>query len=74
MFALTCPVCGAEQALAARRLLVRVEDGPVVAGELLFTCLSCGHTVALPLDVAQVAALVGAGVTHLSLSAPVVES
>lgn len=74
MISLTCPACGAEQTLTARRLLVRVADGPVVTGELLFTCLSCGQTAALPLDASQVATLVGAGVTHLSLSAPVVES
>lgn len=74
MFSLTCPVCGAEQSLAARRLLVRVDDAPAASGELLFACLSCDHTAALPLDVAQVAVLVSAGVTHVSLSAPVVES
>lgn len=73
MFSLTCPVCGAEQSLAARRLLVRVADGLSTDGELLFSCLACGQTPALPLDVAQVATLVRAGVTHLSLSAPVVE-
>jgi len=74
MFLLTCPDCGAEQSLAARRLLLRVDDAPLASGELLFTCLSCDRTAALPRDVSQVAVLVSTGVTHLSLSAPVVES
>lgn len=69
-FTLTCPECGAEVSLSARRLLVRVDEGTTSSGELLWTCLSCDATVATGLDAAAVAVLVMGGVTHLSLSTP----
>ena len=73
MFTLTCPACRAEVTLPARRLLVRVDAGHTTSGEVLFTCLSCHESVALTLDASALAALVMAGVTHLSLSVPAVE-
>ena len=72
-FTVVCPGCRAELALAARRLLVRVDADRSTSGEVLFTCLGCDQTVTLRVDPAGVAALVTAGVTFLSLSAPVVE-
>ena len=72
-FTVICTSCRAELALTARRLLVRVDADRSTSGEVLFTCLGCDQTVALRLDQAGVAALVTAGVTFLSLSAPVVE-
>ena len=73
MFSLTCPQCRSEVSLPARRLLVRVDEGSATSGELLFTCIGCQHTSTVHLDPAAVAAVVRAGVTHLSLSEPVVE-
>jgi len=73
MFSFTCPQCRAELSMPARRLLVRVDAGRTTTGELLFTCLACHRTSALPLDAAAAAAVVVAGVTFLSLSEPVVE-
>ena len=72
-FTIICPECRAEVTLSARRLLVRVDAERATSGEVLFTCLSCQATAAVPLNAAGVAALVTAGVTFLSLSAPVVE-
>ena len=72
-FTVICPSCRAELTLTARRLLVRVDADRTTSGEVLFTCLTCHQTAALELDQAGVAALVTAGVTFLSLSAPVVE-
>lgn len=69
-FSLECPDCGATLELAPRRLLVRVDAGSARSGELLFTCLACSQTVIVPVDPAGVAALVGGGVTFLSLSEP----
>ena len=65
-FTFTCPECEAEVSLSARRLTVRIDEGTATAGEVLFTCLSC-H-----MDASAVALLVLGGVTHLSLTAPVV--
>lgn len=73
MFAFTCPQCRADVSMPARRLLVRVDADTSAGGELLFTCLACHQTSTLPLDVNAAAAVVMAGVTHLSLSEPVVE-
>ena len=73
MFTLICPDCRAEVTLPARRLLVRMDADPTAAGELLFTCLGCHRSVVLPLDAGAVAAVLTAGVTHLTLSAPRVE-
>lgn len=73
MFTLTCPECRAEVSLPARRLLVRVDAGRATAGELLFTCLGCQATPAVPLAVDTVASLTLSGVTFVSLSEPVVE-
>ena len=72
-YTLTCPECQAEVSLSARRLLVRVDEGTATSGEALFTCLSCHTTVAVELDAPGVAVLVMGGVTHLSLSVPLVE-
>jgi hypothetical protein len=72
-FTLSCPHCGAENTLTARRLLVRVDAGSATSGEVLFTCLICRATGTVTLDVRGVAALLRAGVTHLSLSEPRVE-
>lgn len=72
-YTLTCPECHAEVSLSARRLLVRVDEGTATSGEALFTCLSCHTTVAVQLDAPGVAVLVMGGVTHLSLSVPLVE-
>lgn len=72
MFTITCPRCRAELSLPARRLLVRVDAGAATSGEVLFTCLCCHETVAVGLGAGAVAALVMGGVTHLSLSEPVV--
>lgn len=71
-YTLICPECEAEVSLSARRLLVRVDAGTATSGEVLFTCLSCHATVAVGLQPAAIAALVTGGVTHLSLTAPVV--
>lgn len=68
MFTLTCPECASEVSLSPRHLLVRVDDEPATAGELLFTCLACHRTPAVPLNVAAVAALVTSGVTFLTMS------
>lgn len=73
MFTITCPECKAELTLPAHRLLVRVDAGRTSSGEVLFGCLSCDVTVATELDAGGVAALVMAGVSHLTLSAPIVE-
>ena len=72
-YTFTCPECQAEVSLSARRLLVRVDEGTATSGEALFTCLSCHKTAAVQLDAPGVAVLVMGGVTHLSLSAPLVE-
>jgi transcription elongation factor Elf1 len=72
-YTVSCPECGAEVSLSARRLLVRVDEGTTTSGEVLFTCLSCDLTVTTQLDAAAIAVLVTGGVTHLSLSAPEVE-
>jgi hypothetical protein len=72
-FTITCPHCSAENSLTARRLLARVDAETATSGEVLFTCLICRATATVTLDVAAVAVLLGAGVTHLSLSAPTVE-
>ncbi len=72
-YTLTCPECQAEVSLSARRLLVRLDEGMATHGEVLFTCLSCDSTVSVALDASGLAALVTGGVTHLSLSTPVVE-
>ena len=69
-FTLHCPLCSAELTLTARRLMVRVDAGTATSGEVLFTCLSCRQTSAAAIDVDAVAALVGAGVTYLSMSEP----
>ena len=71
-FTLTCPECHAEVSLSARRLTVRIDEGTATAGEVLFTCLSCQTTVTVGMDASAVALLVLGGVTHLSLTAPVV--
>jgi hypothetical protein len=71
-FTLICPDCHAEVSLSARRLTVRIDEGTATAGEVLFTCLSCHATVNVGVDASAVALLVLGGVTHLSLSAPVV--
>ena len=73
MVTLVCPACRSEVSLAPRRLLVRVDVGAASRGEVLFTCLSCHHSVSVDLDAAGVASLVTVGVTHLSVSAPLVE-
>lgn len=67
MFTLTCPECASEVSLSPRRLMVRVDPDRATNGDLLFTCLGCQRTPAVPLDVATVAALVSSGVTVLSL-------
>jgi hypothetical protein len=72
-YTLTCPECDAEVSLSARRLLVRVDEGTATSGEVLFSCLSCHTTAAVQLDAPGVAVLVMGGVTHLSLSVPLVE-
>ena len=72
-FTVICPSCRAEAALSASRMLVRVDARHATTGEVLFTCIACHKTVALPLDASGVAALVMGGVTFLSLSPPVVE-
>ena len=72
-YTLICPECQAEVSLSARRLLVRVDEGTATSGEALFTCLSCHNTAAVQLDAPGVAVLVMGGVTHLSLSVPLVE-
>ena len=71
-FTLTCPECHAEVSLSARRLTVRIDEGTATAGEAMFTCLSCHATVSVGMDASAIALLVLGGVTHLSLSAPVV--
>jgi hypothetical protein len=73
VFTITCPACQAQLHLSPRRILVRVDAESSTSGEALFTCLSCGRTSTVSLDASGVAALVLAGVTHLSLSTPVVE-
>lgn len=73
MFTLICPECACSVSLSPRRLMVRVDAGRSATGELLFTCLGCHRTSAVPLDVAAVAALVTSGVTFLTLIRPVVE-
>lgn len=73
MFTLTCPSCSAELSLPARRLVVRVDEESSERGEVLFTCLSCATTAAMPIDAAAVMMLITGGVTVLSLSKPVVE-
>lgn len=73
MFTITCRDCKAELTLPARRLLVRVDARCTSSGEVLFSCLSCQATSAIELDAGGVAALVMAGVTHLTLSTPVIE-
>lgn len=70
-YMLICPDCQAEVSLSVRRLLVRIDDGGATSGEVLFTCVSCHATVAVPLEPSAVAVLVLDGVTHLSLTAPV---
>jgi hypothetical protein len=72
-YTLTCPECQAEVSLSARRLLVRVDEGTATSGEVLFTCISCHTSAAVQLDAPGVAVLVMGGVTHLSLSVPLVE-
>lgn len=67
---LSCPACAADMTVAVRRLLVRVDQGEGRSGELLYTCLMCGSTVATALDGASVAALVSAGVSYLAMSEP----
>ena len=73
MFSLICPQCASELSLSPRRLMVRVDAERPSEGELMFTCLGCHRTSAVPLDAAAVAALVSSGVTFLSLTVPVVE-
>lgn len=73
MFSLICPQCASELSLPKRRLMMRVDADRPSRGELLFTCLACHGTSAVPLDAAAVAALVTNGVTCLSLDPPVVE-
>lgn len=70
-YTLICPECHAEVSLSARRLTVRVDEGIATSGEVLFTCLNCHATVAVLVDPAAVALLVTGGVSHLSLSSPV---
>ena len=72
-FTVICPRCGAELALPARRLLVRIDAGQATSGEALFTCLCCHETSTVALDASAVAALVMGGVTQLSLSPPAVD-
>ena len=72
-YTLHCSECAAEVTLAARRLLVRLDAQSATSGEVVFTCLMCGATNALELDVDAVALLVSGGVTFLSLSEPVEE-
>jgi hypothetical protein len=71
-FTMICPDCHAEVSLSARRLTVRIDEGSATAGEVLFTCLSCHTSVTVEVDASAVALLVLGGVTHLSLTAPVV--
>jgi len=66
MITLTCPECASEVSLSPRRLMVRVDADRAVGGELLFTCLGCDATPTVSLEVADLAALVRGGVTHLS--------
>lgn len=73
MFSLICPECASELALSPRRLMVRVDADRPTRGQLLFTCLNCHRTSAVPLDASAVAALVTSGVTFVSLTMPVVE-
>ena len=73
MFTLTCPSCSAEVSLPARRLVVRVDEERSETGEVLFTCLTCHATAAVPVDAATVVMLITGGVTALSISTPVVE-
>ena len=70
LYTLTCPACEADVSMPARRLLVRVDEGVATSGEALFTCYSCGASVAVELDPPALAVLVVGGVTHLSLTAP----
>ena len=72
-YTLVCPECRAELALTARRLLLRVDEGGSPGGEVLFTCLMCDRTPAVPTDAATVAAMVVGGVTFLVRSEPAVE-
>jgi hypothetical protein len=72
VFTLTCPDCGADVSLPARRLLLRADEDDATA-EVLFTCLSCSSTVTLQVEAAGVVALMSAGVTTLTLTEPVVE-
>lgn len=67
-YTMTCPECSSDVTLAARRLLVRVDEGTSTGGELVFRCLMCDATVALPVDAETVAVLVTGGVTFLALS------
>jgi hypothetical protein len=73
MFTLVCPDCRSEVSLSARRLLVRLDAGRSVTGEVLFTCLACHRSPSVALDAPTVAALVTSDVTFLSLSEQVVE-
>jgi hypothetical protein len=72
-FAVVCPACSSELTLSTRRLLLRVDSGTATSGEVLFVCLSCRATSSVALRLKEVAALLSAGVTFLSLSEPVVE-
>jgi hypothetical protein len=71
-FTVVCPVCSSELTLNPRRLLVRFDAGTATSGEVLFCCISCRAASTVPLAVHEVALLLSAGVTHLSLSEPVV--
>jgi len=73
MFSLACPACASELSLSPHRLMVRVDAERAAGGEMLFTCLGCHCTCAIPLDAVAVAALISSGVTFLSLDMPVVE-
>lgn len=70
MLTVTCPGCQAENALPRRHLLLRLDAGRVDSGEMLFTCLGCHVTATVEVGTREVATLVTAGVTHLSLSPP----
>jgi hypothetical protein len=72
-FSVVCPACSAQLTLSARRLLLRVDAGTATSAEVVFTCLSCRATSPVVLRIPEVAVLLTAGVTFLSLSEPVVE-
>ena len=67
MFSFICPRCASGLSLSPRRLMVRVDTDPSGGGELLFTCLGCDATPTVSLSVADLAALISGGVSHLCL-------